>query len=777
MDDGLNMLYPKPQSVQREEGFCPLGGMLRATLPDSWRQDLTQDLLAVSSHLTGLTGGDTKLQVLQTDLPFSSSDEAYELKIAPEAITLYGASVAGARYGLRTLRRLLPAASLPCCRIADWPALRYRGVQIDLGRVIERPDTVKRFLEMYASLNYNLLQLYLEDAFVFPSHPSLGRPCAWTLAQALDVVEEAARWGIGVIPAIQSLGHCTWVGKHPDYAELDENHFEGTACGVLCPTHPRTLEMLEAMVRDVAPLATAGIIHLGMDESFSIGRCPRCAPRKAEIGEGGVFVEHANCVAAFARAAGKRPAIWGDMFYYYPEDLSNLAKDVLIFDWYYYIFERFPRVELYNFAELDSRALWAKHGLESWGCPMSICPVSMPYNLPSEAVGNARSWARYLRETGGEGEMVTQWELSSTSLDLCPAVEGAVAGLLWGNTEANDADLLRSSCAVLYDRPGLAPLLEELGELRLHGRHALAWLRAPSLAEMVPLNDSDGDEDLRADVRLRQICEDLAPLIDGARHEDTLFIFPVAARWLAYQYSKRYHLRGAPARVAQGDYEGLAGTLTSLAEEATELAEAWQERWDDNRYPEDPAPLPVQLRKEAALLSEEVAALQAKPGGEPYAGQFVRALLAVHVVNSHPACPVMVVSTSPDGEQYTERGRACIIEFASHAAHPTSDDELTYTFPLPSTEEARFVKVQSLGDGRFSLRKITLHQGDRRGRMRAVQSQGLVEGADRLLEGGLAVLGHPDPRALFQELLAQGDSSRIFSVLHGAVVAEMAMDQ
>jgi hypothetical protein len=750
--------------------------MLRAEIPDAWRAGLTQDLTALAARLTGAAAGDTNLQVLQADLPFSPSDEAYELTVAAEGIALRASSAAGARYGLRTLQRLLPAASLPCCRITDWPVLRYRGVQIDLGRVIERPDTVKRFLEMYASLNYNLLQLYLEDAFVFPSHPSLARPCAWTMQQALDVVEEAERFGLGVIPAIQSLGHCAWIGKHPDYADLDENHFEGSLCGVLCPSQPRALEMLEGMIHDVVPLATSGIIHLGMDESFSIGRCPRCAPRKLEIGEGGIFVEHANRVAAFTKAAGKRPAIWGDMFYYYGENLPNLDKDVLIFDWYYYIFERYPRVELYNFSELDSRALWAKYGLESWGCPMSVCPVSMPYNLPSEAIGNARSWARYLRETGGEGEMVTQWELSSTSLDLCPAIEGAVAGFLWGDTEAHAVDLLRASCAALYDRPNLAPLLEELGEYRLHGRHALAWLRAPSIAEMVPLDAAGGEEDLRASVRLMQIGSDLILQAHEARYGDTLRTFAVAARWLAYQYSKRYHLRWAPTAVAQGQSDRVAGVLTSLQEEAQSLAEAWQERWDTNRYPEDPAPLPAQLRKEADLFAEEIAALQSATAGEPYAGQFSRTLLAVHLVNTHPACPVMAVSTSADGQEFTERGKVCIIEFASHAAQPTSHDELTYTFPVDSPGEARFVRVEAVGDGRFSLRGVSVHRGDQRWGIRAVQSEGLVQGADRLLSGGLAVLGHPDPQALFRELLAQGDSSRIFSLPHGAVIAEMAVE-
>jgi hypothetical protein len=696
--------------------------------------------------------------------------------VAPEGITLRAATVAGARYGLRTLQRLLPAAELPACRISDWPVLRYRGVQIDLGRVIERPDTVKRFLELYASFNYNLLQLYLEDAFVFPSHPALGRPFAWTLEQALEVVDEAQGLGIAVIPAIQSLGHCAWVGKHPDYAELDENHFEGATCGVLCPTHPRSLEMLEGMVQDVAPLATSGIIHLGMDESFSIGRCPRCAPRKAEIGEGGIFVAHANQVAAFARAAGKRPAIWGDMFYYYPEDLSRLDRDMLIFDWYYYVFERYPRVELYNFAELDSRALWARHGLESWGCPMSLCPVSMPYNLPSEAIANARSWARYLRETGGKGEMVTQWEMSNTSLDLCPAIEGAIAGFLWGDTEADAEELLRSSCATLYDRPDLAPLLEELGELRLHGRHALAWLRAGSVAAMIPLDEADGEMDLRAAIRLQQLADDIALLAHEARNGDTLHSFVIAARWLAYQYSKRYHLRGAPAAVAAGGYAEVAGVLASLAEQARELAVAWEERWSANRYPEDKAPLPAQLRKEADLLAAEAEALGHAAEGEPYLGQLLRPILAVHMVNTHPACPTMVVSTSVQGEEFTEQGRACVIEFASHAARPSSADELTYTFPLDSLDQARYVRVQSVGDGRFSLRGISLHRGGQRWGVRSVRWEGKVQAAERILDGGLAVLGHPDPQALFQELLAQGDSSRIFSIPHGSLTAELELD-
>ena len=71
------------------------------------------------------------------------------------------------------------------------------------------------------------------------------------------------------------------------------------------------------------------------------------------------------------------------------------------------------------------------------------------------------------------------------------------------------------------------------------------------------------------------------------------------------------------------------------------------------------------------------------------------------------------------------------------------------------------------------LKNITLHYGKRVWTPRAVQAEGRVENAEAILTGGLAQMGHPDPKALYYELLAEGDSSRIFSVVHGAITAEM----
>jgi hypothetical protein len=53
-------------------------------------------------------------------------------------------------------------------------AIEKGGWTYGSGSYPGRPD-------VYASVNYNVLQLYFEDAFHFKSHPKLARPFAWTI--------------------------------------------------------------------------------------------------------------------------------------------------------------------------------------------------------------------------------------------------------------------------------------------------------------------------------------------------------------------------------------------------------------------------------------------------------------------------------------------------------------------------------------------------------------------------------------------------------------------
>ncbi|MHB9131710.1 MAG: family 20 glycosylhydrolase [Armatimonadota bacterium] len=764
--DRLSSLFPPPQRISRLDGTYLSDNSLAIDLPPAWEPLLAADLALLAEVLCG------RVKIVQAKTGLPVPEQAYRLKVKPDGITLTAATAAGARYGLCTLRRLATGEPLLCCEIEDWPTLPYRGIQIDLGRVIERPEVVEQLLPLYASFNYNVLQLYFENAFVFPSHLELARPFAWTLEQAQKVVDAASSYGITVIPAIQALGHCAWVTQHPDYAELDERHDTGEFSGVLCPSHPRTLPMLEGMIRDVAPLATSGIIHLGLDESFAIGVCERCRPQRDTIGEGGIYVAHANKVAALTKAAGKRPAIWGDMFYYYPDDLKDLDKDTLIFDWYYYTFPKTPRVELYNFADIDSMAMWKAHGLEAWGCPSSAWSVTLPYVPPQNVIGNAWSWTRYLKESDQPGIMVTQWEMSPATIDFAPAVEGALAGFQWGSADPEKPDaLFAAACESVFGTPKVAPLISEAAQYSLHGHCDLRWLRAPSLADM--LTYAPGEDSRRADI-LEDILEELGALAANTDNADMLSSYLVGISWLMYQYRKRLLLNMAAELVVDGEYAAARAPLEQLCETAAVLAEVSQAQWDRNRYPDDASVTPKRLRTEVEMYETEMWALDAALEGEPYTGVLNKTILAVHITNSHPAVPIFTIATSTDGETFTDRGRGTVLMFDAKAAAPTSDDELLYSFALETPEDARFVKLTTIGDGQFTLRGITLHRGQASWSIGNIaNADGRITGAETLPAGGTALLGHPDPKALFQQLLKENDGGQVFSVLHGHVIVEM----
>ena len=649
MLDRLSSLFPKPRRIERSRGEYTLSGSLALTLPSAWRAGVTPELTALATAISTLPMGRTTITVEQGVV--ADSGEAYHLLVTPDGISITASSVAGARYGLRTLLKLLDGATVPCCSITDWPTMPYRGIQFDLGRVIERPEVIEKLLPIYASLGYNVIQLYFENAIVFPSHPKLARPFAWTLEQAMRIADTAARYGMGVIPAIQVLGHCNWVGTHADYADLDETRATG-ASGVLCPTQPRTLEVLNEMIHDMAPLATSGIIHLGMDESLCLGRCALCAPLREEIGEGGIFLQHANAVAAMTRDAGKRPAIWGDMFYYYPEMVAQLNKDVLIFDWYYYTFETIPRVELYDHEPFDSAAMYAAHGIASWGCPSSFYTAMMPFCLPEESITNARDWTRYCLEHGNAGVMVTQWELTPVCIDQCLPVEAAIAGFLWGDgLQTSASDLFRDACVFLYGVPALAPLLEEIGQVRFHGHGARRWCNAPSLAQMI--TNQNVPPDLALAKRMDELAGEIATLAATAIHAEMARAFVPAAQWLAYQYRKRALVNQAALLACDGQYARAAVLIDGLRATALELAGAYQAEWNRNRYPADPAMTPKRLCKEAAFFADELDALQMAYGGDAYAGQLTTPVLVVQVVDQFGTMAKISVAISADGKSYT----------------------------------------------------------------------------------------------------------------------------
>jgi hypothetical protein len=335
-------------------------------------------------------------------------------------------------------------------------ALPRRAFQWDLARQPERLDWLEAQLPRYAAWGYQELYLHLEDAVEYPSLPGVARPGAYTRRQMARLVEAASRAGIGVVPIVNLLGHTQYLLKDPGLRDLNELRGpDGAALaqGQICPLHPRTLEVAGKLLGDMAPFCTAGKVHVGLDESFHLGRHPLSRAEISRVGLAGHFAAHVRRLKGLTDGLGLQLGLWADMLALLPAAIPLLPAGIAAYDWYYYPFGRRPRLELRNFSEYDLAGRLQARGIEYWGCPMNG-----PFRheaLPTfgERLDNITAWWRRCLGTGAAGMLVTSWEGNRIAAEMAEAVDAAAAGL-WLEGERGARRLLMGGCRRLFGRKG-----------------------------------------------------------------------------------------------------------------------------------------------------------------------------------------------------------------------------------------------------------------------------------------------------------------------------------
>ncbi|MCP5528939.1 MAG: family 20 glycosylhydrolase [Opitutaceae bacterium] len=312
------------------------------------------------------------------------------------------------------------------------PVLPIRAFQWDLARQVERLDWLLQQLPRYADWGYQELYLHLEDAVEFPSLPAVARKDAYTYRQMERLVTRATKAGINVVPIVNLLGHTQYLIKVPELRDLNElRNADGSpqATGQICPLHPRTLEVAEQLLRDMAPFCTAGKVHVGLDESFHLGKHPLSRREVRRIGLATHFAGHVNRLREITRRMNLRMGMWADMLYFLPGAIPLLPNDLIAYDWYYYPFKRLPRVELFNYAEVDLATPLMKRGIEYWGCPMNGAFRHEPMPHFNDRLANAVSWWKRCRKIGAAGFLMTSWEPNRLAMETTTLVDAAVSEL------------------------------------------------------------------------------------------------------------------------------------------------------------------------------------------------------------------------------------------------------------------------------------------------------------------------------------------------------------
>ena len=208
--------------------------------------------------------------------------------------------------------------------------------------------------------------LLVRYKYKFASHPGCATGDAISLADAKAIKRACDDAGVRLIPKMNLLGHqsgnTVYDGLLKAYPQLDESpekkNVRNNYCRSLCPKHPDSLRIVTDLADELAEAFGADAMHIGCDEVFEIGNCPRCRDTPAAK----LFADWVNAIARHLKARGVATMIWGDRLldakttgYGEWEASGNgtsdalklLDKDIAICDWHYENRKDYPSVDIF----------------------------------------------------------------------------------------------------------------------------------------------------------------------------------------------------------------------------------------------------------------------------------------------------------------------------------------------------------------------------------------------------------------------------------------------
>ena len=272
-----------------------------------------------------------------TSAAVSTAAETYALTIDATGVAIASRSPQGAFDAYATLAQLPVRRAgiwvLPCVRIDDRPALRWRVLSDDVSRgPLPTMRYFKERIRTIASLKYDGYSPYMEHVFVDPRHPLPAPLDGITPAELRELARYAARFHVAFIPEQQTFAHMHETLKLEGYAPLAELPHGY----LLSPAAPESEAYARDLIADeLAAVPKAPFFHIGSDEPSDLGRGRTKALVDAD-GEGGVYVKHVVDTADFVIASGGgRPMIWDDALAKHPELFAQVPKSLVFVNWHY----------------------------------------------------------------------------------------------------------------------------------------------------------------------------------------------------------------------------------------------------------------------------------------------------------------------------------------------------------------------------------------------------------------------------------------------------------
>ena len=244
-------------------------------------------------------------------------------------------------------------------------------------------ETVCEFIEKILAGKINLLVLQTRYRYQFKTHPECTGRYALSEKDVKRILSACRNAKIELIPKMNLFGHQSGLPNVPDdgilhgapddrptikdgllaaYPEFDEeqNNERVLYSRSICPTHPRVKGVLSDLIGELLDVFEARAIHIGCDEAFSLGTCPRCA----KVGNARLFADWITSIHDLIAARGAKTFMWSDRFLNSEKTYRNIyeasangtegalalvPKDIILCDWHYENYGgRYPSLEIFK---------------------------------------------------------------------------------------------------------------------------------------------------------------------------------------------------------------------------------------------------------------------------------------------------------------------------------------------------------------------------------------------------------------------------------------------
>lgn len=267
---GVEHLLPRVQQISYlDAGTFSLGQAVSVTDPTDCA--VLREFLA-DGNFSVADNADALIEVkLVSEIPGAFNhvlpdfpDEAYSISVSANNIQISALTPTGVIRAAQTLRQLaIGTTAIEGVAIVDWPAFKLRGVMHDVGRSFISVDELKKQMRLLSAFKVNTFHWHLTEnqawRFEVKAYPKLTQAQYatryagqyYTQDQIREVLTEAKKYGITVIPEIDMPGHAACFERAMGF-EMQ------TAQGK---------EVLKKVLEEVADVfADSPYLHIGADE-------------------------------------------------------------------------------------------------------------------------------------------------------------------------------------------------------------------------------------------------------------------------------------------------------------------------------------------------------------------------------------------------------------------------------------------------------------------------------------------------------------------------------